>query len=128
MSKRFFGVVLVLFLAMCTASAGIVFHTNGECIEGRLIDTAPASNKITVKTIYGEEEFDQPQIITSVDHFSAKRARYCLKSTRHWLRKYNLNKANSEFETLLTIDEKFQLLIDIYKAEYFAKLAKFSVK
>ena len=128
MSKRFFGVVLVLVLAMCTASAEIVFLTNGECIEGRLKDTVPESNKITVKTIYGEQEFYRRQIITSVDHFSAKRALHCLKSARHWLRRYNLNRADQEFETLLTIDERFQVLVNIYKAEYFAKLNKRTVK
>lgn len=128
MLKRFFSVVLILFLAMCAASAEIVFLTNGECIKGRLKDTAPDSNKITIKTIYGEQEFYRRQIITSVDDFSAKRARYCLKSARHWLRRYNLNKANAEFETLLLLDKKFQFLVDIYKAEYFVRLAKLSVK
>jgi hypothetical protein len=128
MLRLFVGTVLILVLVMCVASAEIVFLRNGECIEGRLNDKVPDSNKITVKTVYGEQEFYRRQVLTCVSDFNAKRAGHCLKSARYWLRRYNLNKATDEFETLLMIDEKFQFLIDIYMADYFARLAKLSVK
>ena len=104
-------------LLISAASAEVVFFTNGKTIEGRLIDSDPKSENVTIKTKYGSQQYRREQVVTMLHMSQARIVRTRLAAGRTYMRRKMMEEAVLEFEVVLKIDKKFQTIIDGYAEE-----------
>ena len=104
-------------LLISAASAEVVFFTNGKTIEGRLIDSDPNSENVTIKTKYGSQQYRREQVVTMVNMSQARIVQTRLAAGKTYLRRNMMAEAVLEFEVVLKIDKKFQTIIEGYAQE-----------
>jgi hypothetical protein len=117
MLRRTVLVFVTTALLISAASAEVVFFSNGKTIEGRLIDSDPDSEKVTVKTKYGSQEYRREQIVAMVSTSQARIVKTRLAAGKTYMRRNMMQEAVLEFEVVLKIDKNFQTIIDGYVEE-----------
>lgn len=125
MWSRMVLIFVATALLISSASAEVVFFANGKTIEGRLIDSNPDSDKVTVRTKYGSQEYRREQVVAMVSMPQARIIKARLAAGRTYMRRKMMEEAKLEFEVVLKINSRFQTIIDRYAEELAVNTAEF---